>query len=299
MTVTLNDLVRETTDMLYSYTQLKDKFVYLAADINSSVTTLTFATQSEVRQIQPGQVLQLGTDDSVVTELVRVRSVDSTNLLCVVQRAVLGSTAAAWTSALCEIQIEPEYLRSSIIREINNTIQSFPPDIWAYATQTTTVNTQYINGYALPVGAVGVVSVQYLPAGYTDSWDRVRRWDYDPATNNLTVLQLMEPAQSLKIQYRQYPGLLVADANTLTGTALLTDTCRDLIVLGALHKLLLGRASGRLIDDRAETLSNSSQRTADPVMAAVRQVYALYQQRLVAERERQRLLYPIRPHMTF
>lgn len=299
MTVTLNDLVRDTSDMLYSYVQLKDKFIYLASDIDSSVTTFTLSSQSDARQVQPGQVLQLGTDDSVVTELVRVRTVDAANLQCVVKRAVLGSTAAAWVASTCEIQVEPEYLRSSIIREINNTIQSFPPDIWSYDTLTTTVNTQYIDGYPLPVGAVGVVSVQYLPAGFTDAWDRVRRWDYDPATNNLTVLQLMEPGQALKVQYRQYPALLVSDANSLVGTAHLTDTCRDLIVLGALHKLLLGRASGRLVDDRAETLSNSSQRTADPVMAAVRQIYALYSQRLTAERERQRLLFPIRPHTTF
>lgn len=299
MTVTLNDLVRDASDYLYSYVQLKDRFIYLSADINTSVTTLSLSTATDARSVQPGQVLQLGTDDSVVTELVRVITVDPANLQCTVKRAVLGSTAASWVATTCEIQVEPEYLRSSIIREINNTIQSFPPDIWSYDTLTTTVNTQYVDGYALPAGAVGVVSVQYLPAGYTNSWQKMRRWRYDSALNELTVLQLMEPAQSLKIQYRQYPALLVTDANSLIGTAHLTDTCRDLIVLGALHKLLLGRAAGRLVDDRAETLSNSSQRTADPVMAAVRQIYALYQQRLVAERERQRLLYPIAPHATF
>jgi hypothetical protein len=299
MAVTLKDLVAETTDYLYSMVQLKDKFVYLDSDISDSDTTITFASATDARQVQVGMILQFGTDDSVVTELARVTGVDPGNSQCTVRRGVLGSTAAAWSAASCEIQVNPEYLRQTIIREINNTISSFPPDIWSYDTQTTTVHTEYLDGYVLPADAVGVVSVLWAPVGLDDNWQKVRRWKFDPQTKTLQVFQYMEPSQALKIVYRQYPSALVVDGSTLEGTAHLTDSCRDLIVLGALHKLLLSRASGRLVDDRAETLSNASQRTADPVMGAVRQVYALFQQRLMAERERQRLQYPVQIHTTF
>jgi hypothetical protein len=299
MAVTLLDLVNEVLDQMYSFVQVKDRHVYLDGDIDASQTTIVLDSATSAKQVQPGQLLQLGTDDTVATELVRVRSVDAQSATVTVVRGVRGTTAAAWSAASAEILVDPEFPKHNVIREINNTLASFAPDIHSYATFETVVDAMYINGYTLPAGALGVVSVQYLPTGYDDNWQRVRRWKFDPVNNSVSVFQVMEPGQGLRIRYRKSAGTMSATTNELGTHAGLEDSVKDLVVLGAVYRLLLGRASGRVVDDRAETLSNASQRTADPVMAAVRQVYALFQQRMISERERQRLANPVLTHMEF
>jgi hypothetical protein len=287
----LTDLTRDVLDSVYSFVQAKDKVLYLNADINGSVTSFVAHSSNAARQIQEGQILQFSKDDSAQAELVRVRSVDTTSNTVTIVRGVLGSTAASWTSIDTEVRIEPEYPIPSIIREINKEITGLPPHIWSYVTSTTTVDGSWQTGYVLSASAVGIQSVQFLPAGASDAWCAVRRYKFDPVNKILTILGSPDPGQPLKIQYRAYPTALAVDADTLT-TAGLEDSLRELVVMGATYRLVMKRASGRLVDTRAETPMNQQYRSADPVMAATRQLYAMYQERLKAERERQRLLYP-------
>ncbi len=298
MAVTLVQLVRDVLDSTYSYSTVKDKVFYLNVDINNSVTTFVAHSTSAARSVQEGQILQFSKDDSAQSELVRVRSVDTTTNTVTIVRAVLGSTAAAWTSVDTEVRIDPEYPILNVVRAINQEITSLPPDIWAMATTTTTVTSDYLTGYALGAGVVGVNSVEYKPIGSTDLWVKVRRWRFDQPTKTLTVPSYMDPGVDLKVVTRSYPVEIVLDASTLT-TAGLGDELAELIRLGATYRLVMGRASGRLVDTRAETPMNQQYRQADPVLAATRQLYAMYQERKRAERERQRLQHPTPLYLTF
>lgn len=292
---TLLDLVRDVSDSLYGYVQVKDAYRYLASDITDSATSMPVG---DARGLHAGQILELTTDDTVVSEQVRVRSVNpSTNTLTVV-RAVRGTTAAAWASATAQVRVEPEYPVASVVREINKEIVGLPPQIWAIATETTTVDDAWRVGYQLPVGAIGVISVRYQPVGYDgDAWLEPRRWDYDAVNRILTVKQLMDPGAPLKITYRAYPTEIAADADTLVSAGL-DDQLGELVTLGATYRLLAKRAPARLIDTAAQTPLNGQYRQADPVNAAVRQLYAMYQERLMSEQKRQLTLYPVKTHFT-
>ena len=297
--MTLVTLVRDVLDSVYSYVQVKDKILYLNADIDSNDTTFVTHSSSAALAISEGQILQFSKDDSAQSELVRVRSVDTSTNTVTIVRGVLGSTAADWTSVDTEVRIEPEYPIQNIVRAINQEITGLPPHIWAIATTTTTVNADYRIGYALPAAAVGVLFVEYLPSGHTDEWEKVRRYRFDPINKTVTIPGLMEPGRTLKITYRAYPTTTLSlDAHTLV-TVGLEEKLAELVRLGATYRLLMARASGRVGDTRAETPLNQQYRQADPVMSAVRQVYAMYQERLAAERERQRLLYPAPMYFTF
>ena len=291
MSVTLVQLVRDVLDSVYSFLTVKDEILYLNADINNSVTSFVTHSNSAALAISEGQILQFSKDDSAQSELVRVRSVDTATNTVTIVRGVLGSTAASWTSIDTEVRIEPEYPIQNIVRAINQELTGLPPHIWSIATTTTTVSSDFRDGYALPASAVGVLYVEYLPSGYTDNWEKVRRYRFDPINKTVTIPGLMEPGRSLKITYRAYPTAISLDADDLADAGL-DENLAELVRLGATYRLLMARASGRLVDTRAETPMNQQYRQADPVMAAVRQVYAMYQERLSAERERQRLLYP-------
>lgn len=296
MAVTLRDIVRDVLDQLYSYVQVKDKRIYMSGDITDVATTFTVPDAATARSIQPGQVLQFQ-DANLESELVRVRSVDLTTRIVAVTRGVLGTTARAWTAAGAEISLEPEFPVKNITREINNVITGLSSDLFAIKTLTTTVNAVTV-GYALPSDAVGVQSIQYLPSGPEAAWGLVRRYRFDRTNRQVDIFVPMEPGRSLKIVYRTYPTEMTALTTTLADIGL-PDTSKQLITWGALYQILLGRASGRLVDTRAETPLDQQYRKADPVLTAVRQVYALYQARLVSERERQRHEWPVRPYFTF
>lgn len=296
MAVTLSDLYRDTVDSLYSYMQVKDTRTYLAVDALADATTLQFAA-NDIRSIRVGQILQMGTDDAVITELVRVKALDSTSSLITVARAVLGSTAAAWAAATCEVVVEPEFPTQAILREINNAVVALPPDIHAIHTSAFTADSVQ-RSYVLPNDVVGIVSVDWLPIGPDNTWQGIRRYRFDPVNKQVTVANLLEPGQPLKVTYRGYPTALAAGTDTLEDVGLY-DELRQLVVWGALYRLLSARMAGRLVDTRAETPLNGQYRTADPVAAATRQVFALYTQALDRERERQRHRWPVRPYITF
>lgn len=296
--MTLVTMTRDVLDSVMSYLTIKDKIMYLNADINASVTTLVVHSASAAQACAQGQILQLSKDDSAQSELVRIRSVDTTTNTVTIVRGVLGSTAAIWTSVDTEIRIDPEYPIQNIVRAINQEIVGLPPHIWSYVTTTTTVNADWRQGYTLPAAAEGVLWIQYLPSGSTNSWEKIRRYSFDPVTKAVNIHSPMEPGRSLKITYRAYPTSLALDADDMADAGL-EESLVELVRLGAAYRLIMGRASGRLVDTRAETPLNGQYRTADPVMSAVRQLYAMYQARLQSERERQRLLYPSPMYYTF
>lgn len=296
--MTLANLVSDVQASLLGYGQVKDKPLYLAADITSGATSFTLSSQAEAKSVQAGQFIEF-CDTTFANEIVRVRSVDTTTLIVTIDRALRGTTAQAWAAATARMSLEPEYPVMDIIREINNTITGLPPDIWAIKTTTTTVQSFDVVGYAVDPSAVGILSVQYLPVGPSNAWQEVRRFRFNRAANIVDVFQVMQPGQALKIVYRAYPTGLSAVSDDLVTTAGLTDSMRQLVVWGALYRLLASRAPARLVDSRAETPMNQQYRQADPVNAAVRQVFQIYRERVEAERERQRLEWPVRFTYTF
>lgn len=295
MAVTLQDMVRDVQDSLYSFTQVKDTRLYIGATITDSTVDLTFP--GDIRAIRVGQILQLGTDDSVATELVRVKALDSTTSTVTVARGVLGTTPSPWSTLDTEVSVEPEFPTQAIVREINNALVALPPDIHAIRTVSSTISSVQ-RSYVLPADAMGIVSVDWLPTGPDNTWLGVRRYRFDPANKQVTLANLLEPGQPVKITYRGYPTPMTTGATTLTDAGMY-DEVRQVVVWGALYRMLSSRVAGRLVDTRSETPLNGQYRTADPVSAATRQVFALYTQALERERERQRLQWPVRPNLTF
>lgn len=296
MSVTLFDLFRDVQDSLYSYSQVKDTKVYLSSDLSATGTAMVLA-QPGLKALRVGQTLQLLDPYSLTAELVRVRALDSTSSTATLVRAVMGTNATAWTAAASEVSVEPEFPVQAITREINNAITGLPPAIHAIRTKKFVID-PVNTAYDLPADAVGVVSVDWLPIGPDNAWQSVRRYRFDPVNRQVRLMNMLEPGQSLKVTWRGYPEEMSSGSDCLEDIGL-GDELRQVVVWGALYRLVAGRLPGRLIDTRSETPLNGQYRTADPVTQAVRQVYALYTQALERERERHRHAWPVRSYMTF
>lgn len=297
MSVTLLDLYRNVLDSLYSYSQVKDARLYLDTNIPDATTTVLAVTSPGLKSLRAGQLLQLSDNFSLASEMVRVKSLDVTSSTATVVRGVLGTTPLVWPAATSEFTVEPEFPIQAITREINNAITALPPAIHSIRTTKYTVDSVH-SAYVLPGDAVGVVSLDWLPIGPDNAWQAVRRYRYDPVNRQVWVMNTLEVGQTLKITWRGYPTELESGSDTLDDAGL-GDELRQVIVWGALYRLIAARLPGRLIDTRSETPLNGQYRTVDPVTAAVRQVYALYTQALERERERHRLAVPLRPYCTF
>lgn len=301
--VTLVDLFRDVQDSLYSYSQVKDTKLYLQADLLTTDTEMSL-TGSGLKSLRSGSIVQLFNPSTLDAELVRVKGVDLSSSTATVVRGVLGTGASlaggeplSWPAATTEVSIDPEFPAQAIVREINNAITGLAPDIHAVRT------TKYIvdsikHSYTLPQDCVGVISVDWLPIGPDNTWETLRRYRYDNVNRQVRVMNTLEPGQPIKVTWRGYPAALNSGSDTLFDAGL-GNELRQVIVWGALYRLIAARLPGRLIDTRSETPLNGSYRTPDPVTAAVRQVFALYTQGLERERERQRLAWPVRPYMTF
>jgi hypothetical protein len=287
---TFKDAVFDCLENVYSFTQVKDRIVYLNANITDAATTFVTSSSSGARQINEGMILEFSTDTATASEQVRVRSVDTTTNTVTIVRGVNNTTAAAWTAATCVVRIEPEYPKAAVVREVNKTVMDMPPHIWAYPTFTTTTDVVTV-GYVLPSTAKGVQAIRYLTTGPENYWHELRRWRWDPVNKIVDVFNVMEPGRSLKITYRADPTEFTDDADTFEDVGL-ADHLVELVTLGAVYRLVSRRMSGRLVDTRAETPLNGSYRTADPVAAAIRSLYAQYQELLKSAREQQRLEYP-------
>lgn len=296
MTVTFYDLYRDVQDSLYSYSQVKDTRLYLTADMTNTATTMGVGT-SGLQQLRRGQLIQLSDLYSLSSEMVRVKALDATSGTATVVRGVLGSTPGVWPAASSEFTVEPEFPIQAIMREINNAITGLPPAIHSIRTTKFTIDAVK-HAYTLPGDAVGVVSVDWLPTGPDNVWDSIRRYRFDSVNRQLQLRNTLEPGQTLKVTWRGYPQELSSGSDTLDDAGL-PDELRQLIVWGALYRLVAARLPARLIDTRSETPINGTYRTGDAVTQAVRQVFALYTQALERERERHRLAWPVRPFMTF
>lgn len=294
---TLVDLITDVLETVYSYAQVKDRVVQLTSNVAPTDTQIVVSPQDS-QQIQRNMTIQLTYDNTSVSELVRVQSVINTSGIIMVQRGIRNTTALAWTAANTVVHVEPEYPISSIVREINHEIVGLPPDVWAITNFSTVVSAGWQIGYNMPGGCVGIQSLRYYPSGTQNFWEPVRRYRYDPVNNIVTILTLMQPGRPMDITYRAYPTAMQFDTDTLAATGL-PATCDEVVVMGAAYRLVSKRTSGRLVDTRAETPLTGQYRQPSFVSDAVKSLFAMYQTRLQAERERQRLLYPIPLNYTF
>jgi hypothetical protein len=283
-------MIDEVLINLSGYTYQQDRSTYLT----SAITTLTSPSSSPT-------ILSLGSTDNlgkgileVDEELMWVDSFDrvaNTATIAPYGRGYLGTTAS--THAVdTKVTVSPIFPRHVVKRAINDTIRAMGTQLMVVKQTTFTFNAAQ-NTYDLSnLNIESILTVMWQDTGPSQEWIRVNRYDFDPlaetntwgaGSQTLTIYDFITPGRTVKVMYVTQPTAFTSNSETFTTQTGYPETARDVVILGAAYRLLtyLDPARASQISPQADEID--AKRPFGSANNAVRQVFALYTQRLREE----------------
>jgi hypothetical protein len=303
MTYTLAQMMDEVQINLSGYTYQQDRSTYLTA----AVTTTTSPSSSPlVLSLASTQDLGKGVIE-IDDELLWIDSVDrvaNTATVSPYGRGYLGTTAS--THAVdAKVTVSPIFPRASITKAINDTIHAVGSAVFATKQTTFTYNAAITTYEFQDLAIENILSVSWQDIGPTKEWIRVKRWDFDPfadvttwGTNSqtITIGDVIIAGRTVKVMYATSPSVFTAtNQDYATQTGLPTST-KDVVILGAAYRLLQYLDPARAAQYSPQADEIDAKRPFGASNTAVRQLFALYTQRLNEERSKQQNQYPPRVH---
>lgn len=294
---TLNDLVNETLQHLAGYSMRQDALTHITSSVTSTATSITVANAESVGK-GPIEI-----DD----ELIWVDNFNRTTGTLTIPpygRGYLNTNASAH-DANTMVTINPTFPRHMIRKAINDTILAVGSSLFGTNTYTFTYSPA-VTTYSLPDETDGILSVSFQAIGPTKEWVPVRGWRLDKmanpsalnSTKSITLLSLVDPGVTVQVVYTFDPEPLESGSDDFGSVTGLPDSCKDVIVLGAVYRLLSFVDPGRLtyVTPEADVQGGRVQFGSGTNVA--RYVFALFQQRLQEETARLHGKYPVRVHYT-
>jgi len=302
MTVTLAQMMDEVQINLSGYTFQQDRSTYLTA----AVTTLTSPSSAPT-------VLSLGSTTDfgkgvveIDDELLWIDSVDRVANTATVSPYGRGYLETTATHAVdTKVTVAPIFPRDSIKKAINDTINAVGASIYATKQTTFTYNAAITTYEFENLNIENILSISWQDIGPSKEWIRVKRWDFDPfadvttwgaSSQTVTIGDVIIAGRTVKVMYATSPAVFTAtnqDFSTQTG---LSETVKDVVILGAAYRLLQYLDPARAAQYSPQADEIDAKRPFGASNNAVRQLYALYTQRLNEERTKQQTQYPPRVH---
>jgi|SRR6187549_292840 len=199
------------------------------------------------------------------------------------------------------VWISPSWPRATVAREVNNTIKSLYPSLFAVGTDEIT-STSNSYSYELPSEVERILRVEWRYT-FPDSWQTVKSWEMTHSSNTtdfpsgkaLLVGDLVPASAKLHVTYAKLPVALPTSASLFTESGL-PASARDVVVLGTAARLVPWQDVARL---PVETVPSDALDTGQRVGLATQVAGSLRQQyQLRLDQERRALLerYPTRTH---
>lgn len=309
MTTTYSDIVNEVIINLQGYTMQQDRATSLSAAITSTTTTTISVTSTN--DIGKG-IIEVG------EELMWVESFDRVgNTLSISPwgRGYLGTTAST-SATSSKVTISPTFPKYVIKRAINDTLRAMGASIYAVKQLTFTYNAA-ITTYELldssnnNVDAESIIAMHWQEVGPTKEWIPVRRFSFEPYADittwggssaqpaqTISVYDYITPGRTVKVTYSTSPGTFTNDSDVFTTTTGLPASCKDVLVLGTIYRLLTFLDPARASQTSPQADEIDSKRPFGATGGVMRQIYTLYTQRLNEETKIQLQKYPPRVHYT-
>jgi hypothetical protein len=294
---TFVNLIDETNLALTGYTNRQDQATYLTGALTSTATSFIVAD---------GTVLTRGIVE-IDDELIWVDSFDRTTNTATIPSYGRGfrDTTAASHSAGTRVTIAPSFPRSVIRRNLNLAIDGVYPDLFGTFYTTFTYQAA-VTTYVLPQEAVDVLGASWQTIGPSKEWLPIRHYRVDRMANPSTwgsgkTISLREsiiPGRTVMVTYTKKPTTLTYDTDDFAGLTGLSDSAREVIILGAAYRTAMYLDLGRVPTATAEA---DAMQGNDPIGSAAnigRALQQMYQQRLLVEVRRLQEQYPPRTHYT-
>lgn len=298
---TFNDMIDEVLINLAGYTLQQDRTTYL----RTPITTLTSPSTSPL-------IVSLGSTESVGKGVIEINDellwvdgfdkINNTATVAPYGRGYLGTTAATHEPDT-KVTISPTFPRYIVKKAINDTIRAIGATIFA-VKQTNFIFNSAVNTYDFDnLNIQNILTMMWQDTGSSREWIRIRRYDFDPLAdtgtwgNNsqtVTVYDYITPGRTVKVMYATAPASFTdinQEFNIQTG---LPESCKDVVILGAAYRLLayLDPARAAMVSPQADEID--SRRPFGASQSAMKQLYALFAQRLSEETQAQQQQYPPR-----
>lgn len=307
MATYFSDLVNEVIINLQGYTMQQDRATSLAAALTS--TTTTSVSVSSTNDIGKG-IIEIG------EELLWVESFDRVGNTLTISpwgRGYLGTTAS--TAAISsKVTISPTFPRYVIKKAINDTLRAMGASISAVKQLTFTYNAaittyELLDSNGNNVDAEAIIAAHWQEVGPSKEWLPIRRIDLEPYADittwggsaaqpaqTVTIRDYITPGRTVKLTYATAPGTFTNDSNVFTTTTGLPESCKDVVVLGTIYRLLTFLDPARASQTSPQADEIDSKRPFGSTGGVMRQIFTLYTQRLNEEAKMQLQKYPPRVH---
>lgn len=307
MTTTFSDIVNEVLINLQGYTMQQDRATSLSAAVTT--TTTTTINVSSTTDIGKG-IIEIG------EELMWVETFDRVaNSLTISPwgRGYLGTTAST-AATNSKVTISPTFPRHVIKRAVNDTIRAMSASIHAVKQLTFTYNAaittyELLDGSGNNVEAQSILAAHWQEVGPSKEWLPIRRIDLEPYADittwggseaqpaqTVTIRDYITPGRTVKLTYAADPTPFSADSDVFTTKTGLPESCKDVVVLGTIYRLLTFLDPARATQTSPQADEIDSKRPYGGVGNVMRQIYGLYTQRLNEEAKAQLQKYPPRVH---
>ncbi len=292
---TFSDLVEETLTVLRGYTRNQDQSTYLTADWDSPATTFTVSKSSRIN----ASVVEVG------DELVEIDEVDRTTNVVTIPpygRGVQGTTEVASYASGTKVTSNPTWPRHRVKRAINDTILAIGGSLFKIDKHTFTYDATKI-GFELPASTSAIFDIRWrLPDAHLN-WYPVINWDINLAADttdfasgvSLDVLDFVRQGCDVSVTVGTDPAEFTTDASTLA-TVGLPDSCRDLLVFGAVWRLLSSVDAARLSNQSLTGMELADQSQPNMGSNLTQQIWRVFNIRLTAEIAEQQRRYPGKIH---
>lgn len=297
---TLNEMVDEIKSNLQGYTLRQDRISYVAntGGISTTDTSITIGSGSNLAK----GIIEI--DDELIWIDSFNKSSNTLNVIPGFGRGYQG-TSPAPHSQYAQVTLAPTFPRTSIKKAINDTINSFFPNLWAVSSYTFTYDAS-VTTYALPDDLESILYLSWQTTGSSQEWLPINRWRADPmanaatfnTNNTVSIYDSVQPGRTVQVWYTTTPNTLDANTDDFADVTGLPQSCQDVVTLGASYKLLSFLDSGRINLSSAEADLADSKIPSSAGVASSRYIFALYQQRLNEEALKLKDKYPIRIHYT-
>ena len=307
MTTTFSDIVNEVLINLQGYTMQQDRATSLSAAVTT--TTTTTINVSSTTDIGKG-IIEIGEELMWVETFDRVAN---TLTISPWGRGYLGTTAST-AATNSKVTISPTFPRHVIKRAVNDTIRAMSASIHAVKQLTFTYNAaittyELLDGNGNNVEAQSILAAHWQEVGPSKEWLPIRRIDLEPYADittwggseaqpaqTVTIRDYITPGRTVKLTYAADPTPFSADSDVFTTKTGLPESCKDVVVLGTIYRLLTFLDPARATQTSPQADEIDSKRPYGGVGNVMRQIYGLYTQRLNEEAKAQLRKYPPRVH---
>ena len=305
MSATFGTMVDEVLINLAGYTLNQDRSTYLTA----AFTSLTSPSSSPL-------ILSLASTDNlgkgiieVGDELMWVDAFDrvaNTATIAPYGRGYLGTTAST-ASVDTKVTVSPTFPRFTVKKAINDTIQAMGSSIFAVKQTTFTYNPAVTTYEFQDLNIESILRMMWQDIGPSKEWITIRRWDFDPfadvstwgsGSQTVSVYDYITPGRTVKVMYATEPTPLVNLNDNFADVTGLTESCKDVVILGAAYRLMTYIDPARVSQVSPQADEIDTKRPFGASSTVARQLLALYTARLAEETQRQQKQYPARIHYT-